>query len=339
MELHIFKTNDMRTINAIFSKIILIYFLMCSVFGFSQKNEMTAVTLVKAEKTVKVIELEKSLNATVYKSNYGLIISNSETTARFMANQYYKTHNNFVKHFLNKPPLGALIDSPSISNKDINTLSQLGVKFQLPFPISVIFNTEKAQKKIKTIDDPSSHNSAIDHELGHMFLINSFMNWQNGPDGYGGPAPDWLDETAAILNENEYTTRKRRNDFYAVKQHYSIKELINVKHPVPSTNKAELAKKIQELRAQAKNGSMATNIKIDDKQSQFEIKKFYSNVRMFIDFLNSKSSNPKIFYSITQHLSNGYDFEDWLAKNYKTFGLKPSILELNDEWNKWIKTN
>ena len=322
-------------IRILLNKSILTCILMLSFSGFSQKSATKAVSLTKAEKTDKIIELEKSLNATVYKSNYGFIISNNKTTAEFMANQYYKAYTNFVKYFLNKPPIGAIIDSPSISNEDINILRDLGVKFQLPFPISVIFNTEKSQKKIKTIEDPSSHNSAIDHELGHLFLINSFMNWQNGSDGYGGPAPDWLDESAAILNENEYLTKTRRDDFYSM-GHYSLKELVNIKHPVPSTNKAELAKKIQELRAQAKNGSMAANIKIDDKQSQLEIKKFYSNVRMFIDFLKSKTKNPQVFNSITEHLSQGHDFENWLSKNHKIFGLKATIEELNQDWEEFI---
>jgi hypothetical protein len=61
---------------------------------------------------------------------------------------------------------------------------------------------------------PAHEAGVVAHELGHIW----FKAWyeaerprQPGERHYGSTAPDWLDETAAILNENDYLTAQRRS--------------------------------------------------------------------------------------------------------------------------------
>jgi len=55
------------------------------------------------------------------------------------------------------------------------------------------------------------------HELGHVWFIAKYWPDSNVDPGklhYGGPAADWLDETAAILLENAKLTSERRKFFF-----------------------------------------------------------------------------------------------------------------------------
>ena len=61
------------------------------------------------------------------------------------------------------------------------------------------------------------HQGVVSHELGHQFFIHSFwpkeadQSEKGGfkADQYGGPAPDWLDEMAAVLMENDALSETR----------------------------------------------------------------------------------------------------------------------------------
>lgn len=55
--------------------------------------------------------------------------------------------------------------------------------------------------------------SGAAHELGHMWLIRAYWPDARGGGHYGGPADDWLDESAAVLMEGEALSRNRRDGF------------------------------------------------------------------------------------------------------------------------------
>jgi len=65
-------------------------------------------------------------------------------------------------------------------------------------------------------DMSTTEQGALTHELGHLWFIAAFKpkdGEAGGSHGYGGWAPDWLDETAAVLLENETLTASRRKAF------------------------------------------------------------------------------------------------------------------------------
>lgn len=56
---------------------------------------------------------------------------------------------------------------------------------------------------------PRLPSSILPHEIGHQIFIHELMP-RTSEDQYGGAAPDWLDEMAAIALEDEFGVRKRR---------------------------------------------------------------------------------------------------------------------------------
>ena len=55
----------------------------------------------------------------------------------------------------------------------------------------------------------------LPHEIGHGWYVELFWPGavQDRSGHYGGPGPDWLDETAAILMETEAFAADRRRQF------------------------------------------------------------------------------------------------------------------------------
>ena len=60
----------------------------------------------------------------------------------------------------------------------------------------------------------------VPHELGHLWFTAAFWPQRaataGAPRHYGGPGPDWLDEAAAVVLEDEPTAAQRRDHFRAL---------------------------------------------------------------------------------------------------------------------------
>jgi hypothetical protein len=120
----------------------------------------------------------------------------------------------------------------------------------------------------------------------------------------------------------------------------SVSDIINMRHPVPSTqSNEEMQERIRKVQAEmAKNGtgSRAVRMSSGDTDHAKEVQKFYGTVRVFIDFLKHTSKDPKIFDAIARSISKGDDFEKWLIENHKKFKLEATLESLNRQWVKYV---
>jgi hypothetical protein len=83
-----------------------------------------------------------------------------------------------------------------------------------PWPERTGTRLQSAAGSSDVRDRSAQDAGVVAHELGHIW----FRDWydggrprQPGQRQYGSTAPDWLDETAAVLNENDYLTTQRRS--------------------------------------------------------------------------------------------------------------------------------
>ena len=107
----------------------------------------------------------------------------------------------------------AVILSGSISGPQNEFLRQQGF-LGFPWPDQTGTPPQGAPGMAAVVNRPAQDAAVVAHELGHIW----FREWYDagrprspGERHYGSTAPDWLDETAAILNENEYMTAQRRS--------------------------------------------------------------------------------------------------------------------------------
>ncbi|MEP3891244.1 MAG: hypothetical protein ABJN69_12355 [Hellea sp.] len=188
---------------------------------------------------------------------------------------------------------------------------------------------------------------ALTHELGHMWFVAAFQpegeKVKTG-HGYGGWAPDWLDETAAILMENEALTEKRRKALKAMRAEdiYPLETFLTMEHPALKSalalnEKIALAKGLD---AQEKNTSSRA-IVLSGEEAEAFLKasgdsnpaNFYSQTRGFADFLMAATGDEQIFASLAAYLSGGGTFENWLRQ---TNGLPDTLQDLDEGWAEWL---
>ncbi len=243
---------------------------------------------------------------------------------------------SFTRHFGSAPPLVAVFDGASLSAEQRNAITGGGAVWALPLPVSQMAEQVGGEEKAF---------GTLAHEIGHGWFVNALWAGTPGRTGlhYGGGAPDWLDEVAAILLENEMLTVNRRETLKrslassdASKLIKPLGELFTMKHPgLDPAQMQEIVKRMQEARARGEATS-AINLK-PDPQSQQAMMMFYAQCRGWLDYLFQKSPDPKVLRSITDTLKSGKSIDDWLAAEGKRYGLPETLPKLQADWEVWLK--
>ncbi|WP_213979128.1 hypothetical protein [Sphingomonas sp. dw_22] len=187
---------------------------------------------------------------------------------------------------------------------------------------------------------------ALAHELGHMWFRDMFDRTPapaSEETRYGSAAPDWIDEMAAILVENDQLTEQRRA---ALSRYvagsgtdglYPLAEYLTMEHPVLRAAEARQAvagTPVQEGGSRVMVLSGADAQKLTGTTTPI---RFYVQSRGFADFLIERSAEPHIFDTIAKALSRGQGFEDWLRRDGKRHRLPSTLAELNLAWEAWAK--
>jgi hypothetical protein len=187
---------------------------------------------------------------------------------------------------------------------------------------------------------------------------------------YGGWAPDWLDESAAIAMESDNGKQGRRLRFSNLKPEARIPlpEFLTMVHPAAKAAR-DLAEGLRETRspptqggevnrtfirrdmselpeaAQVPGARMSTKtsqvIQLTGEEAEAFLAKsggervpnFYAQAIVFSDYLESRSGEPKILSVIASALSTGESFTTWLSTNNQ--GLPESVEALNEDWTEY----
>lgn len=187
----------------------------------------------------------------------------------------------------------------------------------------------------------------VPHELGHLWFTNAFWPDQPKTDAdaarhYGGPGPDWLDEAAAVVLEDETTAAQRRDQFRALMKSevvpaigpvdgaamlLDLPGLLSREHP----GLARAVAIAPEVAASGGVGVSFTPAGAGPRPAALE-RVFYIQARVFADYLIQTSGRPTILADIAQAESEGGDFEAWLAEKGPDHSLPASISALQDDW-------
>ncbi len=194
----------------------------------------------------------------------------------------------------------------------------------------------------------------VPHEAGHGWFIRTF--WPDLAPAtrtghYGGPAPDWMDETAAILMENDEFAEQRRRGFEQVYRDgersaaltdITAAELIDLPHflsrthPMAGSGSSILS--AEQMRA--RQLSEGTNIVVmsgdEARQRGRGGLMFYLQGRMFADFLVEQTGDPQVFAQIGAALARGDTMEQWLAAAGPRHRLPTTVAALDQAWRGWL---
>jgi hypothetical protein len=191
--------------------------------------------------------------------------------------------------------------------------------------------------------------SIIRHELGHMWLIGAF--WQNGDTGpnrhYGGPGPDWLDETAAVLMEDEAATAARREQFAqayrgrnAILQQVSREELVDLTRFLSRDHPARAGVRLAPPAGSGRPLTPGTRVPFVSSTGPSRLGAdglaYYLQSRMFADYLIERSRQPQILGSLALEIASGKSLEQWLQASGASLNLPSSVSALDADWRRWL---
>lgn len=196
----------------------------------------------------------------------------------------------------------------------------------------------------------ASHGSmsagALPHELGHKWLMASFWSDSTGGARYGSPGPDWLDELAAVMCENETFAKARRDQFETIYRTgkdagVTSRDILDLKaflHSVHPTYAELVRNGMASIRSSKPSGTqirIMTGPEADAMESKGIV--FYLQSRSLADFLIERSQKPAVLGSITTYIATGRTFDQWLIAHGASNNLPSTEAGLQQVWTLWLE--
>jgi len=189
----------------------------------------------------------------------------------------------------------------------------------------------------------------VAHELGHAWFIQTF--WPgfavDRQGHYGGPAPDWLDETAAILMEDERMNNDRRDQFRMLHTGKAkgalsgrpdpLPAFLSKDHPMKGTQQALMGQGAAGAAGQPQVQMIVSRQDGSSDPRSAEAPRFYLQGRAWADFLIDRSGRPAIFADIASAMADGRTLEQWLAAEGPRNGLGATLPETERLWAAWLQ--
>ena len=293
-----------------------------------------------------------------------------------------EAETRYAKTFKAKPIQTVLYLAAQISSEDTKTLRSAGYKTFLPWVTrsaqqALARQSIRAQIKAQSTGSSDAEidamteatltraglgmnieveRGAIAHELAHMWFIRGVWPRKTQeqrdeeaktPDvvrsQYGSAAPDWLDEMAAVLSENEALNTQRRERAKKIVQSdnleafWPLEAYFKMEHPIFRQAQAML-----KARGDLKDGmnvvtltaQQARDLDPADGRSSPD---FYAQSQAFADFMIETSKTTYIFDTIARALGNGMSMATWLSKHGQEYGLAANAPALQKQWEGWLK--
>ena len=180
--------------------------------------------------------------------------------------------------------------------------------------------------RVENNDKVRHAEAIIAHELGHLW-VKAVFDWpevdRDGARAYGAAAaPDWFDETAAVLMESETLTASRRSalcetasddlpgqfDRYFTMEH-PLLQLASLAADRAAAAAAAAGDESDGPRIMVMSGEALTAQGAD----MIDAEHFYGLTRALIDYLTEQTGSEAVFNALAVSLASGQTFDAWLA--------------------------
>lgn len=172
---------------------------------------------------------------------------------------------------------------------------------------------------------------ALRHEVAHeLFIAGQWPASDSGRSEYGGGAPDWLDEAAAVMAESPRMTEARRSAFrelVADGETIGLRRYFSMEHPLYGSDRFRAA-----LDSARTAGAVVLS---GDDVDVGRAADFYAQTRGLVDFLLERSGDRTIFAEIAGALKAGTSIGTWLEAHGPEHGLPTSVAGLEDALLEW----
>ncbi|MBK0056707.1 hypothetical protein [Stenotrophomonas sp. S39] len=280
----------------------------------------------------------------------GWFYAADDDSARKAAGDAATAVSAFQRHFSAEVPFGAVILSAALprqardafqsghalpwvrvwaSPAEKNTLLRESLRRTQP-ELSAAAVEQRVSRASRSTGD------VLPHEIGHSLYQARFWPGQtaDGSLHYATPAPDWLDEAAAILMEPPSMLAERRRQYRALlgtpSPHVQdLPRFLQAPHPVDAARRAALS---------GSGSSSASGLTVMTARGDTgaALAAFYLQSLALADFLIERSGRQDVLGQISLALANGQSFDDWLAQSGPPLQLGSDVATLTQHWQAWV---
>ncbi len=282
-------------------------------------------------------------------SDHGLAYADTEQDAQTASQAQAEAVERFASYFGGPMPSGIVVLSATFDPLEARQLARRnGLDYALVWlpPSEKRRMTARAMRRAGLDRARSRRMSAqmadqslntLRHEIGHS--LYSARYWPDAPESlgerYGSPAPDWLDEAAAILMESVESQGARAGEFLAVARSSpgsipALSEFLQMDHPV-------LSPMLSRGLSRGESSGSGVQMMVTDDLNLAGIGTFYGQSLLVGMFLIEASGEPRILAEISAAIADGHSFSDWLAQTGPSYGLPGEPGRLQDAWDDWIR--
>jgi len=307
----------------------------------------------------------------------GVVMAARAEEAAQLARHAAAGEQRFHVHFGMAPPPYALLTSTS--PRDAEALRALGLRSVLPWASRAAMEASLLQairqaaeagaraqglpdaqvaaageQAIATMRGPviagweARQGGLVPHELGHVWMLDAFWPDERHSGGrrYGSAGPDWLDELAGILMEDDRLSDERRDQFAQIFRGQAASQrlpqitrdrLLDLAtflardHPSVGSRPGR-----ESGTAGARGNRISVAVSRDGSGSEQTM--FYLQTRLFADYLIARSGRSDIFASITRAIAEGRSFDQWLSGAGRSYHLPRNTASLAADWRAWLET-
>jgi hypothetical protein len=188
----------------------------------------------------------------------------------------------------------------------------------------------------------------LSHEIAHIWFMRLYDRElaATAPKlpRYGSSAPDWLDELAAVLAEDDVMAERRRSGLAlafspeGTNQFWPLAKYFAMDHPLHAATRAIAS-------AEPRTGGSSARVITGEQATAMLAAQgamprpdwFYVQARLFADYVLATSNNPRAFADIAEGLRGGTTMSDWLAANGARDKLPTDIAGLQTGWDAWLR--
>lgn len=176
--------------------------------------------------------------------------------------------------------------------------------------------------------DPQRVSSSyvLRHEIGHDLFIR-YLAPSSTADQYGGDAPDWLDEMAAVTFEGPVQTESRRRlaaRFARDATLIPLGRFLKMTHPEHASRPPPDA------------SGQAVRIRLASSE---DTPQFYVMCRAFYDFLVDRTKSPSIVAEMAAAFRKGERLDRWILTRTGHGDPQAGLGTLNAELLAWIQSD
>lgn len=246
--------------------------------------------------------------------------------------------SNSVRADLSQRGVATVLAWPSLESRTESLRQSLRVTLEAPLRASGRSEAEidaivQNQSQALSVRLAGQESSIVPHELAHSWYTETGWPGQSsGVSGhYGGAGPDWMDEMAAILAENDEAATASRGQFRAIYNGGVVLGQVDVQDMINLETLLDQPHPMSGRIPDNDSGNLSVEI-----GSDASIAAFYVKARVFGDFLIAASGDPMVFGHIMEAFSQGESFNDWLSREGQARGLAGDRQALDAQWREWL---